>query len=659
MSVLHRLVISPAAIGVALASFLLLLVGSQAGLGGALKAALLLLILCYWPAALWFHGAGTAPSLAESIIYLLVGWAGLALWSLLVAAGGAEPGWALAPSVVVTVVGLGWRLRARQSAGEARQSDTDPGPSPREVIVGIVLVLIAASIYVAPALYMGAGPFPAVFIGDAGYHLGLTWGLLRDPHFLPESLSYAGGHRFYHYGPHAMAAVLSRFAGLLPHTGLFLIVEPMLLAGIAAAVWRFARERHGAMPFLGALGLLLVGVGHSHSQWPPYVDFVKAFAAIAHGGPQMSVDIGAALSVHMLNPTLFFGTFAIALVMLCAVNPQRIGWQAMMAFVIGILIAFKAPYFIALGLGLGMWSLWRAARERSIRPLLIPAAALILALVIYAFVGLGGSGAKLAFEPFAGQNISQVGKYLLRSVAVLLPGLLVLILSRGRALSGAAGLWLVYAAAPIIIMLLTNLYLTEGVPEEANFDEMLNLLPPVLAGFSVSLMATWWPRFGATTRRIAVGALGLIIVPHLIRWAWLAVLVAIHPEAGYEYVDNRPLAAALATVPTDTGLIVTNDLRYPAEGWRRDNQAVQFPALFGHRNFFVNPTFERFYPDLEERRDAVRRLQQPQWDPAILELARRYGWTHFVVHLDYPHPADIPLPVAYDGGSYRVYRFGP
>jgi hypothetical protein len=73
--------------------------------------------LCYCLAALWFHRPGAAPTPPDSIIDLVVGLAALALWSLVVTAAEAEPGWALAPPVV-----------------------------------GIVLVPMGASIYVGPAL---------------------------------------------------------------------------------------------------------------------------------------------------------------------------------------------------------------------------------------------------------------------------------------------------------------------------------------------------------------------------------------------------------------------------------------------------------------------------------------------------------------------------
>jgi hypothetical protein len=37
---------------------------------------------------------------------------------------------------------------------------------------------------------------------------------------------------------------------------------------------------------------------------------------------------------------------------------------------------------------------------------------------------------------------------------------------------------------------------------------------------------------------------------------------------------------------------VTNDLRYPAEGFSRDNRQMQIPALFGHQGFSLNYAYE-------------------------------------------------------------------
>jgi hypothetical protein len=656
MTIFNRLALAPAALYLALAVFLLLVPASQAGMAASAQAALFLLVFAYWPAALLCHPFDARPGLSEAAIYFVVGWAGLGLSSLFVAAFGGPPFLAVVPSLVAILVGMGWAMRS-SIAAKGPGSQRFP-LSWSDLGAGVLLVLAACSIYIPVELYMGAGPYPTVFFhGDSAYHLGLVRGLLQDPAFPPQSLSYAGGFPYYHYGPLAMAAVLCRFTGVPAHASLFLVLQPMLIAGTAAAAWNFARERRGAIPFVAALGLMLIAVGHAASQRPPYVDLAKGLMAWLRGGDGMIANLGNALTVNLHNTTSLFGAFAVTLVILCLSGPRRAGREGLAAFMTGITIIFRAPYFLALGAGFGAWSLWRAASGRRLTPLIAPAAALLIALAIYFGVGFGNSGVRLAFDPFTLGNLAEIGRRFLRSLTVLAPGLLVLALSWRRQFPAAAATWLIFAAAAMGLLLLFNLYQEDGRPEGDNFTQLLNILPAVLAAFTIEVLADRWPDLTAGAHRITMAILALIVAPHVLRWVWLALLVTFHPPAGYEYVDNRPLAAALQTIPVQGSLLVTNDLRYPANDWKRADRAMQFPALFGHLNFLINPTYEGHYPNLAERRAAIAPLQQAVWDPAILDNAKRYGWTHFVVHLAYPHPAEIPLALIYDSPDYRVYQF--
>src|SRR5437763_14794214 len=102
------------------------------------------------------------------------------------------------------------------------------------------------------------------------------------------------------------------------------------------------------------------------------------------------------------------------------------------------------------------------------------------------------------------------------------------------------------------------------------------------------------------------------------------------PDSGHEFADNRTIAAALAAIPVNRSIIVTNDLRYPTDNFGRDDRQMQIPALFGHQAFSANFAYE----PIEERRPLQQLLQRPDWSDAILTAARDHHWTHFLIRKD-------------------------
>jgi hypothetical protein len=128
------------------------------------------------------------------------------------------------------------------------------------------------------------------------------------------------------------------------------------------------------------------------------------------------------------------------------------------------------------------------------------------------------------------------------------------------------------------------------------------------------------------------------------------------PAKGHEFVDNHALANALQVIPVDGSVLVTNDLRYPADDFIRKNRQMQIPALFGHQAFAINYAYE-VYDFSVERQRLQQLLESREWSPLIDDAARRYGWTHLIIRKDYPHPDQIPLIKVFDGPEYEVFRF--
>jgi hypothetical protein len=83
--------------------------------------------------------------------------------------------------------------------------------------------------------------------------------------------------------------------------------------------------------------------------------------------------------------------------------------------------------------------------------------------------------------------------------------------------------------------------------------------------------------------------MALVVAPVAAAAARYSFQLLRDPASGNDFVDNRSLAEALAVIPTHGTIIVTNDLRYPAGNFTRDDRQMQIPALFGHQAFAVNP----------------------------------------------------------------------
>jgi hypothetical protein len=218
--------------------------------------------------------------------------------------------------------------------------------------------------------------------------------------------------------------------------------------------------------------------------------------------------------------------------------------------------------------------------------------------------------------------------------------------------------FLLMGLAPILVVNMTGLEHIAETGGGAGDDwlQILHSVPFLLHAFALSLVSRRWASLGRRRRAAVLLTMALAIVPVTTAAARYSVLLLRNPEGGHEFVDNRSLAGALAVIPTKGTVIVTNDLRYPAQNFSRDERQMQIPALFGHQAFAVNYAYE-VVPSPRERRELQGLLQQPAWSDRILEAARTHRWTHLVIRKDYVHPAPIPLEQIFENEFYAVFRF--
>jgi len=334
------------------------------------------------------------------------------------------------------------------------------------------------------------------------------------------------------------------------------------------------------------------------------------------------------------------------------------GW-ALPALLIGSSILVKVPVGLALVAGFVLVEAWHAIAARRLRatPQLLMVGAVFVVTVVAFFATRYESSYRV--EPYLLFHLEEVTRsgdapwvvadlvWLLLPAAIVLTGGL-------RDADRRSGSLLLMAAAAILVVNTTRLG-SDGGGSGSNWMQVLHPVPFFLHAFALSLASAAWPRLGPARRAAFVLAVAVSIVPVAAAAARYSVALLRNPANGNEFVDNRTIAEALAAIPT-SGTIVTNDLRYPAQNFSRDGRQMQIPALFGHQAFAVNYAYESGEP---RRRELQRLLQQPEWSDTIPQVARAFGWTHFLVRKDYVHPSPVPLPQIFENDSYAVFRLVP
>jgi hypothetical protein len=504
-------------------------------------------------------------------------------------------------------------------------------------------------------LRMGAGSFPAVFYNvDSAYSLEKVHSLAIARTFPPPSLSNLGVVRTYHYGVYAMAALISRVSGLLPHQSLFLVVLPLLALGTVAAAVVASRHLAPAVPLTLAVPLLLIA---SPSLARSFSDGFgpRLWQAITAGPFTLDWINADYVQWGFLSNEAQNTDFPILAAIAAIGAAPKVGWR-LAVFVIGSSVIFKTTTGAALVAGFGLAETWRTLTSNHHRPsgpLLLAAVVFIATFAAFYLVSFT-PGRSVRLDPFGhlrgilneNSPISPHG-FGVDVLWLFLPAFAVLAMTRVH-IDPSSARFLLMALGPLVVINVSQL-----VPGGEDWFQIAHTVPFMVHAFALSLAGRYWHVLTRPARVGFVLASAAVIAPVVVAAEMYSSHLLRVPESGHEFADNRPIAAALTAIPVDGSIIVTNDLRYPTDNFGRDDRQMQIPALFGHQAFSANFAYE----PVEERRPLQKLLQRTQWDDAVLTAAREYHWTHFIVRKDYVHPSPIPLKAIFENDAYVVYRF--
>lgn len=535
------------------------------------------------------------------------------------------------------------------------------------LVAGLVSVVLLAPPVLA-ALRMAPGEFPPVFFNvDVPYFLEQVHALVGADRFPPDSLGVVDGRRAYHFGVPALAALIARGSGAEPHHVLFVILVPTFAAGILAAAVVLARAIGPTVPSSVAVPLLLVpspGLWYEFSQ-----ALVRTLWRVWSEQSLEALD-SLSTSWEMWGVTPNVQNFAAQFILLAGLgavaNAPAMGWR-LPSFFLGSAIIFKAPVGIALVAGFSFAQACRAAMARSLRPLIpIASVAAVFGVVYATFWIVSPVRAELRavvsplFQLGHASAHGGVSWFVFDVAWLLLPALVVVLAGRKDPEKRSLPL-LAFAAGPFIVvnlLRLDDLRRDFGINSmtEDDWRQVILPVPFLIHAFVLSVVGRRWVHLGAGFRSAVVFVVLIaVIAPGAVAARYAGVLLK-QPDRGHEFADNRALGAALAVIPTKDSLVVTNDLRYPADEFRRQDLQLQIPSLFGHQAFAVNYMYEA-YSFSEDRRKLQGLLEAAYWTPAIDEAARTHGWTHLVIRNDSPHPQPIPLDRVFDSPLYSVFRF--
>jgi hypothetical protein len=534
------------------------------------------------------------------------------------------------------------------------------------VAAGLLAVVLMSPLAIA-AFRMSPGDYAPVFFNvDTPYALEQVQSLSRTRVYPPQSLSNLGGRRPYHLAVHGAAALITRMSGLPPHQSLFLIVLPLLAVGIAAAAVVAKQNLCPSLPSVLAVPMLLLSVP---SLWYSFWDYIgprlwlvtTSFSIENMVAVVENYELWGVATIVAQNVGAHFVTLA-AIASYAAVPSRR--WL-LPVFLIGSALIVKSATGIALMAGLVLAQAYRAAVARRFEPLIPAIAATAIFAATYVAFWLAPhvpTGYEAQLFPLFHLNgvAARDGLAGLASdlIWVLLPMLIVIGASSIAHADRLRVPLLLFGVAPFLVVNLTRTIDTRPGAGGATDDWIQILLPvPVLLhAFVLSVVGQHWAGIGRGRRVAVLVVMALAVAPAAVVAGRYSGVLMRHPEQGHEFVDNRSIAAALAAIPRGNSIIVTNDLRYPAQRFNRMNRQMQIPALFGHQAFAVNYAYEIF-DFSRERRELQMLLQAEAWSDGIERAARTYRWTHLLIRKDYAHPSPIPLEKIFENESYAVYLF--
>ena len=484
----------------------------------------------------------------------------------------------------------------------------------KEFTFSLLLIAIGLILFFFPVIYasyiMGGGEYPRMFFNvDSPYHLSQALALRSSLDFPPASLNNSGVKFLYHYGAQLSADSISRIGGIAVHTAYFICLPFLLFTGIFFALLKISavRNRGYILSPLIFLGLFF------NTEWLFWADLnsVNVFNIEAFLGGYPHISILASIYLFLfaiMHYEKFDLSFSSGVVVVLA---------------LALIVLEKSAYvFASAGFFLGV-ILRKALLDKNVRNSVVLGLLYLIGVLAMASV-VSGNPSELLYTGL----LSQAGSRNLSVSPVVLLMIAPLVFSRKSLNRQVVAEYFPYILAIILPMFIyLSFDLRIGGKSDPNIRQAVALGYIFMAAIFVKII--YIPSLNLWAKWSSLLIFMVIAVPVIANRINSAILFVENKTGWHEYVNNESLAECLSRVPVKGSMLVTNDLRYPADNFTRDMMQLQIPALFGHTMYAGNAKYESNFADLTKF-DEQRALIEGSVGE-ISHLAQLRGWTHGIV----------------------------
>jgi hypothetical protein len=599
----------------------------------------ILFVMAYLAGVSLMPANESVDGVAEAVIHFVMGLVLLTLLFLL--SKFAHLPWfaALIPMALLSIKTI-WRGQYR--------IQRSPNYGQGELLTASALSLTAMLPILIMGHYMATGVYPCVFFAvDSPYFLHHVHALMATSGYPPPSFELYGYAWKYHYGVQALGAMISLVTGIKPHTVMFGIVVPLLQFLVYLLAFFLVTQvvRKGYLRWV-VFGVILIGAKHHILDYLDG-DIIRNIVQVER------------YNFRYAHPPSVMGMVMTLATLCCVLTYQKRSLRIVATLLVGLMPMVKIPYAVFTGAGYATFLFGKYVRYRDKTLLLHLFTAGVLCILTYYFLAerIYGFSSVSKIKVFGFVAMTQSWQLVTLSVYAALTLVLLLLVWRFRTTDQIRSLGM-FVMGIIVLFLLVKF---RGKNSHQIIDPAI--VPVIIFLLSVGLASCNELKQHKWYRKGYICALLVAVIPGLVSLVGHTYILLTEPAEGHEYVSNAKIGEVLSKIPTQGTLIVTNDLRYPAENFKREKRQSQFAGILGHENLATNfryigvPRTE--WAALRKRKKQIEQLFcGHRWNSEQVEaLKQTYPITHLVIHKHYPHPKDIPLEQVYENEDYILYVF--
>ena len=524
--------------------------------------------------------------------------------------------------------------------------------------ISIIIIILPNFIQ---SLYMGLGSYPNHFFSvDSGFHLANVYNFYYETEYPPKSLEVLGQEPFkYHFGIHALSAMISKFTSLPPHTIFLLIIPTIINFLLYSTIFEFFKQKR-INPFIPASSLIIFRFLSNQS----IIDYLSIF-------------IEKYKDYHFFNkheyyfniwnqPHNVLSLLMIVLIIHSLSHAKKYYHFLTPLFIVTIIPLVKIPFAPLFGLGFTFQILIKMFITKKHKLLIFPILALIFMITNYFIFAHNSFGhnnniqnpltdlvsLSIGFNP---SNISFRSIMKIFTILIYFTGFLYLaIVANKKFLKIVKWEEFGFAIFPLFFILFVNFE-----PDHNLVTEIWQIPDPVdfICGL-IFIKYTIEYLFFDYSKKIKIIYLFFLItlIPGILSYFSYNYLLINHPSKGYEYCNNRKLGEILKKIPREGSILATNDIRYPANDYLRKNHNYAISGTLGHQSVCSNMRHISNSGKYMQNIKLIKLLGSNKWDEQIMQLCKTFKVTHIIIHKNYNYPKNIPFEKTFENSDYIIFQ---